>query len=72
MFNERFARIVLWALAVVVPGGLVMLALWAGVQAIKARYLARDVLPDLPAAAPERLPKALPAPAPVPSERAAA
>ena len=55
----------LWALAVIVPGGLVLLALWAGVRAIKARYFASEAPHELPPAPAELLPKALPPPPPV-------
>ena len=59
--NERFVRIVLWALAVIVPGGLALLALWTVVRAIKTRYAARAVM--RPPASVVRAPlRALPAP----------
>jgi hypothetical protein len=58
--NERFARIVLWALAVIVPGGLAMLALWTVVRALKTRFSLRASHP--PPARIDRPLRALPAP----------
>ena len=68
MFNDRFARIVFWALAVIVPGGLVLLGLWAAARAAKARF-ARAPHGAVPPAPSERLPSV---PAALPAERAAA
>ncbi|MET0339570.1 MAG: hypothetical protein ABW252_01140 [Polyangiales bacterium] len=66
---------VFWALAVIVPGGLVLMALWAGARAVKARWSARDArdaLDAAPFAPPDLRPKALPAPAALSPERVAA
>jgi hypothetical protein len=60
--NERFARIVLWALAVIVPGGLALLALWTAVRAVRARIAARTSTPPPPPARIHAPLRALPAP----------
>ena len=60
--NERFARIVLWALAVIVPGGLALLALWTAVRAIKTRLALRNAAPPPPLACVRAPLRALPAP----------
>ena len=63
MVNERFARIVLWVLAVIVPGGLALMALWTAARALKTRLALRSTTPPPPASARMRAPlRALPAP----------
>jgi hypothetical protein len=47
VFTPRFVRIAVWVLAVILPGGLFMLALWASARAVRARYLVRTDAPAL-------------------------
>jgi hypothetical protein len=42
-----FARIVMWLLAVVLPGGLLVLALWTAARMVRARAAARCAAPPL-------------------------
>ena len=37
VFNARAIRIAIWVLAVILPGGLALLALWAAARAVRAR-----------------------------------
>jgi hypothetical protein len=45
--NERLIRIAVWVLAVILPGGLAVLALWAMVRAVRSRMLVRTDTPAL-------------------------
>ena len=49
--NGRIVRVLLWVLAVIVPGGLVLLALWASAQGVRARMSMRPPAAALPRAA---------------------
>lgn len=52
MANPRLIRIAVWVLAVILPGGLAVLALWASVRAVRARNVVRADAPTLLLAAP--------------------
>jgi hypothetical protein len=45
--NQRLIRIAVWVLAVILPGGLAVLALWASVRAVRSRLLVRTDTPAL-------------------------
>jgi hypothetical protein len=48
VINARTVRVLLWLLAVIVPGGLVALALWASVQGVRTRMSLRPPAETLP------------------------
>jgi hypothetical protein len=43
----QFARIAMWLLAVVLPGGLILLALWTSMRLVRERAAARTARPHL-------------------------
>jgi len=45
VFNERFIRIAVWVLAMILPGGFMLLALWESNRALKARASLRPRAP---------------------------
>lgn len=47
MFTPRLIRIAVWVLAVILPGGLIVLALWASARAVRARMVVRTDAPAL-------------------------
>jgi hypothetical protein len=47
VLNARLIRIAVWVLAVILPGGFAVLALWASVRAVRARVVVRADAPAL-------------------------
>jgi len=45
VFNARFVRIAIWLLAMILPGGLVLLAVWESQRSLRARNALRASTP---------------------------
>lgn len=53
MFNARFVRIAIWVVAMILPGGLMLLAVWESLRALRAQKLLRASTPPPRLSAPQ-------------------